>query len=128
MIRLRGTRELRFHWLVASIGLALKKVRKAPPRPIGQKRLVDDIDRSSANRLLGEPLSLSSLRSFQSGARDSEHAAAFSLESSKVRRLVLLTFPPNELRVWICEDGACEISSGNRKFDLREMGARKEAR
>ena len=88
---LRRPRELRVDRLVRPIGRLLEEVREPVPAPVvaGEVRLVDDIRRAGAHRVLGEFPRGVGVEAFLVVGRDPEDRAALTLEPLEVRRLVL---------------------------------------
>ena len=100
---LRRPRELRVDRLVGPLRRLLEEVREAVPAPVLalEVRLVDDVGRAVAHRLLREPPRHVGVEALVVVGRDPDDRAALALEPLEVRRLVLAALAEDEV------DGAC---------------------
>ena len=96
---LARARELRVDGLVAAVGLLLEEVAEPAPRPVGQVRLVDDVCRAGADRLLGQPLRLVGVEALVVVGRDPDDRAPLGLEPREVGGLVLVPLAEDEVAV-----------------------------
>ena len=97
--RLGAARELRVDGLVAAVGLLLEEVAEAAPLSVGQVRLVDDVCRAGADRLLGQPLRLVGVELLVVVGGDPDDRAPLGLEPRQVGGLVLVPLAEDEVAV-----------------------------
>ena len=121
--RLGRARELRVDRLVAPVGLQLEEVARTRATAVGEVRLVDDVRRAGADRLLGQPSSLVGVEALVVVRRDPDDRAPLGLEPRQVGGLVLVPLAEDQVAVRRLELRLDELPARGRERERRQVRA-----